>query len=162
MVANSRLGRGREQRLGKLGGLGKAGGQLDAAHSAVLVVGLFARAGQIAAHDALDKNRLGLAHQHGATAQIITILSELLGEICRVDARHVVGQDIGKLIEPEFRNTVQNLTLKGNLIGQDEIESGNTVGSNHQQVVTGIIDIANLAAGIGTKIHRAHESQLLK
>ena len=74
----------------------------------------------------------------------------------------MVGQDIGKLVEPEFGDTVQNLTLKGNLIGQDEIESGDTVGSNHQQVVTGIIDIANLAAGIGTKIHRAHENQLLK
>ncbi len=57
VVADLGLRGRREQRLGKLGGLGQTLGQLDAADGAVLVIGLLARTGQIAADDALDRNR---------------------------------------------------------------------------------------------------------
>ena len=60
----------REQRLGKLGSHGQALRQLDAADSAVLVAGLLARTGQIAADEALARNRLGHLTRHGGAGAV--------------------------------------------------------------------------------------------
>ena len=161
MVADRGLRGRREQRLGKLGGLGQTLGQLNAADGTVLVIGLLARTGQIAADDALDRNRLGLLDQHGAACEVVTILGKLLGEIRRVDGNEVVGNDVGKLIEPECRDAVEHLSLKRNLVGKNEVERRNAVGGDHQQVFTGIVDITNLATGIRTTLHRCHVSHSL-
>ena len=161
VVADLGLRGRREQRLGKLGSLRQALGQLNAADGAVLVIGLLARTGQIAADDALDRNRLGLLDQHGAACEVVTILGKLLGEIRRVDGNEVVGNDVGKLIEPECRDAVEHLSLKRNLVGENKVERRNAVGGDHQQVFTGIVDITNLATGIRTTLHRCHVSHSL-
>ena len=161
MVTDLGLRGRREQRLGKLGSLGQALRQLDAADGAVLVVGLLARTGQIAADDALDRNRLGLLNQHGAASEVVTILSKLLGEIRRVDGNEMVGDDVGKLIEPECRDAIEYLSLKRNLVGKNEVKRRNAVGGDHQQVFTGIVNITNLATGIRTTLHRCHVSHSL-
>ena len=161
MITDLGLRGRREQRLGKLGGLGQTLGQLDAADGAVLVVGLLARTGQIAADDALDRNRLGLLNQHGAASEVVTILGKLLGEIRRVDGDEVIGNDVGKLIEPECRDAVEHLSLKRNLVGENKVERRNAVGGDHQQVFAGIVDITNLATGIRTTLHRCHVSHSL-
>ena len=161
VVADLGLRGRREQRLGELGGLGQTLGQLNAADGAVLVIGLLARTGQITADDALDRNRLGLLDQHGAAYEVVTILGKLLGEIRRVDGDEVVGNDVGKLIEPECRDAVENLSLKRNLVGENKVERRNAVGGDHQQVFAGIIDITNLATGIRTTLHRCHVSHSL-
>ena len=73
----------------------------------------------------------------------------------------MVGNDIGKFIEPECRDAVEHLSLKRNLVGKNEIERRNAVGGDHQQVFTGIVDITNLATGIRTTLHRCHVSHSL-
>ena len=73
----------------------------------------------------------------------------------------MVGDDVGKLIEPECRDAVEHLSLKRNLVGKNEVERRNAVGGDHQQVFTGIVDITNLATGIRTTLHRCHVSHSL-
>ena len=161
MVTDLGLRGGREQRLRELGRLRQALGQLNTTDGAVLVVGLLARASQIAADDALDRNRLRLLDQHGATSEIVTVLSKLLGEIRRVDGNEMVRNNVGKLIKPECRDAVEHLSLKRNLVGENKVERRNAVGGDHQQVFTGIVDITNLATGIRTTLHRCHVSHSL-
>ena len=161
MVTNLGLRGGREQRLRELGRLRQALGQLNTTDGAVLVVGLLARASQIAADDALDRNRLRLLDQHGAACEIVTILGKLLREIRRIDGDEVVGDDIGKLVEPERRDAVEHLSLKRNLVGKNKVERRNAIGGDHQQVFAGIVDITNLATGIRTTLHRCHVSHSL-
>ena len=60
------LGRRREDRLGQLLALAEARRQRHAAHGPGLPILLPARAGQVAAHDALDRHHVSLAHQHGS------------------------------------------------------------------------------------------------
>ena len=66
----------------------------------------------------------------------------------------MVGDDVGKLIEPECRDAIEHLSLKRNLVGKNEVERRNAVGGDHQQVFTGIVNITNLATGIRTTLHR--------
>ena len=156
MLAQRRLGGRGEDRLGKLGSLDQALGELDAAHGAILVVGLLAGTGQVTAHDALDGDGLGLLHQHGTAGQVARVLLELLGIVGRVARDEVVGHQVGELVEPELGDAVQHLALEGNLIRQDVVESRDAVGCHHQQGVTRIVDIADLAMRIGTKLHLCH------
>ena len=162
MVADGSLGGRGEDGLGELGCLSEAGGQLDAAHGAVLVVGLLARTGEVTAHDALNGDGLGTTHQHGPASQVIAVLGELLGEIRGVDRHQMVWNNIGEFLKPEGRDAVEHLALEGNLVRQDVVESRDTVGCDHKQVVSSLIDIANLAAGIRTALHVGHVSHLLK
>ena len=65
----------------------------------------------------------------------------------------MVGDDVGKLIEPECRDAIEHLSLKRNLVGKNEVERRNAVGGDHQQVFTGIVNI--------TTLHRCHVSHSL-
>ena len=57
-----------------------------------------------------------------------------------------VGKDIGSSIEELCSNLVEHLTLEGDTLGQDNIESRDTVRNNHHEVVVvDVIDITHLA-----------------
>ena len=73
----------------------------------------------------------------------------------------MVGDDVGKLVEPERRDAVENFSLEGNLIGKNKVECRDAVGSDHQQAIARIVNIADLTMRIGTTLHRTHVSQLL-
>ena len=77
MVSHRCLGGRGEERFGKLAGLDQALRQLDAADGAIPVVGLFTGTREVAAHNALDGDRLGFLHEHGAPGQIALIGSKL-------------------------------------------------------------------------------------
>ena len=83
--AHGRLGRGREDRLGQAAAVDQAGRQLDAADAAAAFVVLAARAGEVAAHDGLDRQRLAASHCHGTPLQVR--LGRPVGEGLGVDAR---------------------------------------------------------------------------
>ena len=69
VVAGLRLRRRREDRFGQAIRLAQAGGQLDAADAAGLLVFLPARARQVAARDALDRQRPRAPAEHRSAAQ---------------------------------------------------------------------------------------------
>ena len=143
VVADLGLGGGSVDRLGQLVGLLQALGQLNAAHLAGLLVAGPAAAGDVAAHDALNGQH-GQLTAHHAVAVELGLLEELR-HILHVHAQHMVGQQIAGVIEPEFAHLGQNGALFGDLVFQDDIKRGNAVGSNHDEAVTVIIDLTNLA-----------------
>ena len=160
MVAELGLGGRGEDRLGELGGLGETLGQLDAADGAVLVVGLLAGAREVAAHDALDGHGLGLLHEHGAAGEIVRVGRILLGEGRHVTGDHVVGDEVGKALEPERGDARENLALVGDLVGKNEVVGADAVGRNHEQAVAAVVDVAHLAVRIRAKFHLSHSGHL--
>ena len=59
---------------------------------------------------------------------------------------HVIGYNIGQAPEPERRKTIQHMPFERDPAGQHDIERGNTVGGNYQQVAAEVIRIPHLAA----------------
>ena len=143
MVADLGLGGRSVDRLGQLVGLLQAFRQLDAAHLAGLLVAGPAAAGNVAAHDALNGQHGQLAAHHAVAVELR--LLEKFRHILHVHAQHMVGQQITGVIEPELAHLGQNGALFGDLVFQDDIKRGNAVGSNHDEAVTVIIDLTNLA-----------------
>ena len=93
VVALLRLGRRREDRLRQLLGLLQARRQLDARDPAGRLVVLPARAGDVAAHDALDRQHLELLDAQRAAAQLV---GHAVG-----GGDQVVGDDVAGEPEPE-------------------------------------------------------------
>ena len=150
------LGGGRKDGLRNLRGLVQTLGQVDAADGAVLVVGLLARASQVAANDGLDGNGVGLLDQHGAPRQVVRILLELLRVVLHVHRDQVVGHEVGELVEPERRDSREDLALVRDLVRQDVVKRTDSVARNHQQAVAAIVDVAYLAVRIRTNLHGSH------
>jgi hypothetical protein len=76
VVADLRLRGGREDRVGKLLRLLETLRQLDPADLAARLVVLPARAGDVAAHDALDRHHLEPLDEHGAATELLRHLGE--------------------------------------------------------------------------------------
>ena len=70
IVAGFGLRRGREDRLGQFAGFLQPGRERDAADGLGLLIFLPARAGEVAAHDALDRQHPQLLAEHRAAAQL--------------------------------------------------------------------------------------------
>ena len=153
LVVQAELGLGRrgEDGLGDLRRLDEALGQHDAAHGPVDVVGLLAGAREVAAHDALDGQRACLLDEHRAAGEVAGVGSEALGEVRHVGRDHMVGDEVRETLEPELRDAREDLALVGDLIGQDVVERGDAVGDDEQQAVAAIVDVADLAAAVGTE-----------
>ena len=160
MVAEGGLRRRGEDGLGKLRGLGETLGKLDAADRAVLVIGLLARASEVTTHDALDGHRSGLLHEHGATEEVILVLGELSRVVGRVKRDDVVGQDVLELLEPEGRDTREDLALVRNLIRKDEVVRADAVARDHQQRVTAVVDVTDLTLRVWALPHCCHTAPL--
>ena len=136
MIAYVGLRGGREDRLRQLLGLLQPGRQLDAADGAGGPVVLPARARDVAAHDALDREHLEPLDQHPAAED----LGGHLGE--RDD---VVGHDVRRPPEPEGRYARQDLALARNRGRMDDVVCGDAVRSDHQEPVARLVDVAYLA-----------------
>ena len=159
-VAQLGLGGRGEDGLGELGGLGQAIGQLDATDGTGLVVGLLAGASEVAADDALDGHGLGLLDQHGAAGEVVRVGLELLREVGHVAGDHVVGDEVGKALEPERGDAREDLALVRNLVRQDEVIGADAVGRHHEQAVAAVVDVADLAVRVRTKFHLSHSGHL--
>ncbi len=132
---------------GKLVGLFQSRRQLDAADRARRFVFLPARAGEIAACDALDGEHLGAHDHHGAAAQFVRMFLNGLRIAVHVGRDKMVGDDVLEEIEPEQRQLGQNPALVRDAGGQHIVECGDPVGGNEEQVVAvQVVNVADLAA----------------
>jgi hypothetical protein len=66
----------------------------------------------------------------------------------RIDAGQLVGNDVAELVEPEIGHGLQHFALARNRVGQDDVEGGQAVGGDDEQLV-GVdgVDVADLALG---------------
>ena len=141
--------RGREDRLGKSFGFFQSRWQRDTADFAGSFVFLPGRAGDVSAHHALDREHLGAAYQHRASAKLVSILANLAGVFLDIGGDHVVLHDIGKIVEPEQRNLIEDSPLVWDARRQNVIESGDAVGGNEEQLLVAHgVDVTDLAAGM--------------
>ena len=152
VVSLLRLGGRGEQRLGKAIGLAQATGKLDPAHRPSALVVLPAGAAQVAAHDALNEQRLGFLHQHGAARQLFAIDVKRSREIG--GAKNMVGNDVFQQIEPEERKLRKDFSLVGNGSGHYDIEGGEAVSGNDEEFVSSIVDVAHFAASGGSDFRK--------
>ena len=99
---------------------------------------------QVAAHDALEADRLRRLHQHRPARDV----ARGLGEVGRVARDRVVADDpeaLG-LLEPEPRERGEHAALVGDVVGQHDVEHRHAVGCHDQQpVVTDLVELAHLA-----------------
>ena len=133
MLAGLGLGGRREDGLGQLAGVFQAGGQRHAADRLRRLVFLPAAAGQVAAHNGLDRNRLEPLDQHRAAHHLWQLgrRDRTFGRI----AGQVVGANVAELVEPEQRHLREQRTFAGNRLAQDHVKSAEPVAGDHQQAV---------------------------
>ena len=103
-----------------------------------------ARAGEVAADDALDRVHLEPLDPQRAAG-------DLVGDVGR---DQVVGADVLGLAEPEDRHLGQHRALAGDRRRHHDVVGGDPVGGDHQQVVPVLVHVPDLAA-----VERLHFSQ---
>ena len=57
----------------------------------------------------------------------------------------MIGHDVLSKVEPEFGKLGQNSAFFLDIIFQDNVESGNSIGGYHNDAITDIIHFTNLA-----------------
>src|ERR1019366_10202742 len=114
-------------------------GQLDAAHRAVFVVLLPARAGEVAARHALDLNHAGALDQHRAAFELIAKSRKRVRIVRDSRGEKVVGSEVAQEIEPEDGKLGQHLAFIGDAGAQDVVESGNAVGGHDEQPAVDLV-----------------------
>jgi hypothetical protein len=57
----------------------------------------------------------------------------------------MVGHDLLHLAKPEGGNLVENVPFAGNPFIHNDIEGGDAIGGDDQQVLPQVVDVANLA-----------------
>ena len=115
----------REDRLRQLLGLLQSARQRDAGDGAARLVVLPAGAGDVAAHDALDRQHLQAAHDERAPERL---LGHAVG---RRD--HVVGDDLRGLLKPEDGQPGEHLALVGDRRRVDGVVRRDAVARDHQE-----------------------------
>ena len=131
---------------GQRRGLLQALGQHLAADGAIRLVLLPAGAGEVAAHDALHRQRLRLSHDHGAAGERLREGRERGREAARIERDEVI-RDRRKALEPKGGERVQDGAFARDGVGQDAVEGRNAIGRDEQEVLAEIEDFADLAAG---------------
>ncbi len=142
------LRRGREDRLWQPVGFAEAGGELDAAHAACLLVFLPPRSREVAAGDALHLHRIGAAHEHRPAAQGVGVWREGRGKFAHVGAEQVMRHEVTHALEPERRELREDLALVGDAGAEHVVERRDAIGRDDQQVVADFVHVANLAAAM--------------
>ena len=148
VVALLGLRRRREDRLRQLLGLLQAGGQLDAGDRARALVVLPARARDVAAHDALDRQHLQPLDPQRAPA--------LVGRHAVGGGEEVVGHDLLRQPEPQDGEARQDLALVRDRRRMDDVVGRDPVGGDHQQVAVQVVDLADLALGQQRERHASN------
>src|SRR6267378_3232896 len=105
------------------------------------------RAGEVTAHHAFDRQWLCLSTDHGAACEFVLELVEWRRKIRGVD--DVVGNYILQQMEPEKRKLRKDAALVGNRRGKDDVESGEPVRGDDQELVVEIVDVADFSARNG-------------
>ena len=147
MGAQVRLGgRGEKRRL-QLVGVHQAGGELVAADRARGLVVLEARARQVPAHDALDGQGLGLAHDHGPAFQFVGVWGQGGREIAHVSGQKVVGGQVLEGVHPVQGDLVQDHALVGYGFVHDDVKGRHAVrGHDEQGLRIDFVDVAHFSA----------------
>ena len=110
-------------------------------------------AGDVSAHDALDREHFGALHQHGAAAQLVGVFANGRRVLVDIGGDEVVGDDVGEEIEPEQGNLAEDASFVRDAGGQDVVEGGDAVGGDEKQLlVADGVDVADLAAGVKVEI----------
>ena len=143
MIADFSLGRRGIDRLRELIRLLQSFGELDAAHSAVLLVAGPTASGDIAAYDALHRKHLQLSAHH--TVAVELLLAEEFRHILHIYRKHMVGKNILGIVKPELGNLSKNRPLLIDLVVQNDIEAADTIGCHHDQAVPIVIDLTHFA-----------------
>jgi preprotein translocase subunit YajC len=114
----------------------------DQAAIAVLIPG---RAGEVAADDAFDGQWFGAADQGRATGKSIGKIFQFAGEGVEIGRNEMVRHEV-EALEPEGGQGGEHLTLPGDGIGQNAVESGQAVGGDQQGAVARGVNLADFAA----------------
>ncbi len=139
--------RGRKDGLRQAVGFTQSRRQRDATNFSGGAIVLPTRTGDVAAHDAFNRQRLRLLHDHGAACKFILELGEGRGKIR--GAEDVVGNYILQQTEPEKRKLRKDAALVGNRRGKDDVESGEPVRGDDQELVIEVVNVADFAARNG-------------
>ena len=158
VVADRCLGGRGEEDFVELRGVLVARAELLAVDRALRLVFLPAGAGEVTAGDALDLDHVHLLDQHGTSAQILLVGLELDGILVDVRGDEVVLHP--EELHPEEGELVEDLALVGHSAGEDDVESADTVGDDHQELVAHVEHVADLAALLGNTGNAATQSDL--
>ena len=118
------------------------------------LVFLPARSGELAAHDGFNRERLGPAaeqtasrkHRSHVVGDVCSDRRETLGDFGVVSGDQVVRDDMGRLREPEYGKLGENAPLARNPLGENNVESRDTVGRDHKDsIITDGVDITHFA-----------------
>ena len=143
MIADGGLGGGREEDFVELGGILIALAEALAVHGALLAV--FGPAGprEIAAHDALIRNDLQLAHEHRAILELGHGVEgrRVILDVCRDEMRRA---EIGKLPEPEGGDAVEHFSLPGDAIVHNHIKGAQTIRHHNDHSVAEVVNVTHL------------------
>ena len=143
MVTDFSFGAGGEDRLSQLLGFLQAFGQLNAADFAGFLVAVPTAAGDVAANDAFDRQHVQLFAFHAVACEFGFL--EEFGHIFGINGNHMVRNNVFSQIEPEFGDLSQHSAFFHNHVFQNMVKCGNTVSGNHNNAVTNIIHLTNLA-----------------
>ena len=107
-----------------------------------------ATTGQVAAHNRLERQDLGAAHEHRAPIHLRAVrrqaLTQDLGKVVPARRKHMRAEDRGReQLKPELREAVQHTPLVGNPVLQDDIKRRNTV-SRHEQKGAAVFAVRQL------------------
>ena len=104
------------------------------------------RARQVAAHDALDLEHLGLAAQHDPPGEVGVGLGDAGGQVGDVGGHEVAAGDVAEDLEPERRDRGEHAALVEDRLVEHDVERGEAVGGDHQElVVADGVDVPDLA-----------------
>ena len=117
----------------------------DAAHGPRRLVVLPARAHEVPADDALDREHLGLQDDHRAPLELVAEAGERVRVLRHVGGDDVVGHHVREEPEPEQRHLRQQDPLAGDAGGQDDVEGAQAVRGHHEEAIAQVVDVADLS-----------------
>jgi len=91
-----------------------------------------ARARDVSPHHALDRERLGLQHDHRPAFELVAVALHLRSVLGDVRGDHVVRHEIGEEAEPEERKLGEYDALGRDAAREDDVEGADAVGGDDQ------------------------------
>src|SRR5690606_21230823 len=150
VVPVHRLRRRREDRRLEPGALDQPSGERLPGGGAALAVLGPRRAGEVAADDALDRDRPGPADEHPAPRPPRPVRRELRDfphDDVRVDRDHVVRRDRLEAPQPPGGEQRQDLALPGDRLREHDVERADPVRRDDQEpAAADVVDLADLAS----------------
>ena len=151
------LGRRREERARKPVGLAQPRRQRNAADRARASVVLPSGAGEVAAHDALEREHLEPPHEQRAAGE--PRVARALGKVAQLGRDDVIANDVRREREPVEREGREHPALVGDRRREDDVERRDAIrGDQQKPPITGVVELPHLAGGEMVERERArHE-----